>query len=108
MKLAVPAHLKRENEIQREIVTFFRTVRFRVFVTSERRRKEGTKGVFDLYLVAPSRRGVGWFDTKRPGEELSMDQAEFIDLNERAGIPCGWGGLEEAKGLARRMGVLAR
>lgn len=104
---SIPEHLKRENELQREIVAFFEALRCEVWVTSERRRKEGTPGMLDLYVIVRRKKRVGFFDVKQPDEDLRDSQMGFISANEAAGIPCGWGGMAQAKAFAHRLGLLA-
>ena len=101
----VPDHLKREAEIQREIVTWLRGLHLKVFITSEPRAKKSSRNIWDLYVVKPRNGRSGWFETKKPGEKPTVGQYDFQQHHVRSDVCFGWGQLEHAQLFAAALGA---
>lgn len=104
----IPDHLKRESEIQAEIVRCFRAIGLRVWITSEPRAKKSSRNLWDLYLLNPRNGRSAWFETKAPGGTLTPGQRDFRQLHLRSETMFAQGQMTEARELAIRLGALAK
>ena len=111
----------KEREIQREIVTFLRTIGCAVYETSQGYRKEpgGTRmtpGIPDLYVVGPHTKAsiVGrteapwtWAEVKTPKGQLSPAQEVFRATSKIAHLPWQlWRDVDDAWRWACDVGII--
>jgi len=76
-----------ETELKRQVVAVLRKARWRVYVTSER-RKGYTKfptGWPDIFARHVEKRVCVWVEVKAPGKKLRPEQEEFRDEALAAG-----------------------
>lgn len=102
--------LKREREIQEEVVRQYRAFGCVVFSTSQVRRAKVTPGIPDLFVFNCRVGRSWWHETKTAAGVHSPDQMEFAAFCQKCNegyVTGGVGAAEEALvtfGVARRIG----
>lgn len=100
-----------ERDVQRSIVTLFKSCGGHIWETSQGYRKDpgGTRmtpGLSDLIVAFPRYRRVLFFEVKRPGGKRSAAQVLFANVVTMCDASYGLGGFEDAKALMQSWGAI--